>query len=110
MSARQPASMAELLALRSDVRIFMQDLGDTFAGTLETTWHELLHPTVPFTHPQEGLPPDVVVDYPKWIAAMRQIKAEMPLSVTDPITGAVQSTQYEWSMRDTQCLCCSRLA
>ena len=110
MSARQPASMAELLALRSDVRIFMQDLGDTFAGTLETTWHELLHPTVPFTHPQEGLPPDVVVDYPKWIAAMRQIKAEMPLSVTDPVTGAVQSTQYEWSMRDTQRLCCSRLA
>ncbi len=105
----QPRSVDEIRATRSAVRVFMQDLGDSFAGTLETTWHELLHPTVPFTHPQDGLPSDVLVDYPKWIGAIYGIKGEMPKEVTDPITGQKESTDYTWSMNKPFCIHCKNI-
>lgn len=101
-------SLEQIRSTRSAVRIFMQDLGDTFAGTLETTWHELLHPTVPLTHPQEGLPPDVYVDYPKWIGEIYGLKRELPASVVDPVTGQRQSTDHTWSMNKPYCIECSR--
>lgn len=61
-TSNAPKTVEEIKVNRSAVRILFQDFGDAYRGTVETTWHELLHPTVPFTHPQPGLSTNVIVD------------------------------------------------
>ena len=92
---------------RTGVRVWIQDSPIAYGIFFEVLWHELLHPTVPFTHQQEiadiAQPPNV--DDGQWYPAISALNRDMPQEVTDPSDGSRHRVWGEvWSRLD-RCRC-----